>query len=54
MKQKQKKEKRCLTMKNMMRTKEKQLWLYACLFCELEDDPTSKDVFIVINMELLS
>ena len=30
----------------------KQLWLHTRLFCELEDDPTSKDVFL--TMELVS
>ena len=31
----------------------KQLWLHTRLFCELEDDPTSKDVFTT-TMELIS
>ena len=26
----------------------KQLWLHARLFCELEDDSTSKDIFVTI------
>ena len=30
----------------------KQLWLHTRLFRELEDDPTSKDVFV--TMELIS
>ena len=28
----------------------KQLWLHTRLFCELEDDPTSKDVFTTMEL----